>query len=579
MRRALQLNDAGDAPAAERLLAEHLRSAPHDADARVAHGVVLQRLGRAPDAAASYRQALAVRPSDPIAQCNLGVVLRELGEFDAAEEVLRAAVAERPEFVPALGNLGLVLCDLDRPEDATEPLEKAAALSPQAAEIQFALAGAYSAMYRLEDAKASYRRALALRPEFVPTRWNLSHLELLTESFHEGWELFESRWALEPLASRRWSGAQPQWAGQDLRGKTLYVFSEQGFGDTIQFVRYVPLAVQRGATVILRVQPELLRLASTLEGVHDVGPTGGAPPACDYYCPIMSLPRGFGTTLETIPAAVPYFTADRDAVAGWRRRLGERGPLRVGLVWSSGIRHYERSIFYAGVAKSMTLAQLAPLGGVRDVVFYSLQKGEAAREAARPPPGMRLVGLLGRARRLRGLRRADRGARPADLGRYRRRPRGRRAREAGVEPGEVSRLLALAPRPPGFAVVPDDAALPATRARRLDKRRRGGRPGAARARRRAAGQRRVRTAPGPRGASVRTRALSGRLRAPPREKKRPPARVAFDTPGDRVGSRGPRRGIPLSRYGSSTASTSPAPLRTTRRPCWHWCSTTASASC
>jgi Flp pilus assembly protein TadD len=394
-RRAMQLNDAGDAPAAERLLAEHLRAAPHDADARVAHGVMLQRLGRAPDAAASYRQALAVRPGDPIAQCNLGVVLRELGEFDAAEEVLRAAVAERPEFVPALGNLGLILCDLDRPEDATEPLEKAAALSPQAAEIHFALAGAYSAMYRLDEAKASYRRALALRPEFIPTRWNLSHLELLTESFHEGWELFESRWALEPLASRRWSGAQPQWVGQDLRGKALYVFSEQGFGDTIQFVRYVPLAVRRGARVILRVQPELLRLASTLEGVHDVGPTGVAPPACDYYCPIMSLPRGFGTTLETIPAAVPYFTADRDAVAGWRQRLGERGPLRVGLVWSSGIRHYERSIFYAGVAKSMTLAQLAPLGGVRDVVFYSLQKGEPAREAARPPPGMRLVDVSG----------------------------------------------------------------------------------------------------------------------------------------------------------------------------------------
>ena len=395
LRRALQLNGAGDVPAAERLLAEHLRSAPHDADARVAHGVVLQRLGRATDAAASYRQALAVRPSDPIAQCNLGVVLRELGEFDAAEEILRAAVAERPGFVPALGNLGLVLCDLDRPADAAELLEKAAALSPQAAEIHFALAGAYSAMYRLEDAKASYRRALALRPEFVPTRWNLSHLELLTESFREGWENFESRWALEPLASRRWSGAQPQWVGQDLRGKTLYVFSEQGFGDTIQFVRYVPLAVERGARVILRVQPELARLASTLAGVHDVGPAGGAPPECDYYCPIMSLPRGFGTTLETIPAAVPYFTADRDAAAGWRRRLGERGPLRVGLVWSSGIRHYERSIFYAGVAKSMTLAQLAPLGGVRDVVFYSLQKGEPAREAARPPSGMRLVDLAG----------------------------------------------------------------------------------------------------------------------------------------------------------------------------------------
>jgi tetratricopeptide (TPR) repeat protein len=392
LRRALQLNDAGDAPGAERILAEYLRSAPHDADARVAHGVVLQRLGRAPDAAASYRQALAARPGDPIARINLGVVLRELGEFDAAEDELRAAVAERPEFVPALANLGLVLCDLDRPAEAAPVLERAAALGPRAAEVHFALAGAYSAMYRLEDAKASYRRALALRPDFANTRWNLSHLELLTECF------LESRWAIEPLASRRWTGAAPQWVGEDLRGKTLYVHAEQGFGDTIQFVRYVPLAVERGARVILRVQPELVRLAATLAGVQDVGPVGGPPPECDFYCPIMSLPRAFGTTLATIPAAVPYFAADRSAVERWRRRLGGDGALRVGLVWSSGIRHYERSIFYAGVAKSMTLAQLAPLARAPGALFYSLQKGEAAREADRPPPGMRLVDLSGELR-------------------------------------------------------------------------------------------------------------------------------------------------------------------------------------
>ena len=312
----MQLNDAGDAPGAERLLVEHLRTAPHDADARVALAVVLQRLGRAPEAAAAYRRALEARPGDPIAQCNLGVVLRELGEFDAAEEVLRAAVAERPEFVPALANLGLVLCELDRPADAAAALERAAGLSPQAAEIHFALAGAYSALYRLEEAKASYRRALALRPEFVATRWNLSHLELLTECFGEGWELFESRWAIEPLVSRRWSGAAPQWTGQDLQGKTLYVFAEQGFGDTLQFVRYAPLAVERGARVILRVQPELVPLAATLAGVADVAPVGATPPECDFYCPIMSLPRAFGTTLATIPGAVPYFTADRDAVDG-----------------------------------------------------------------------------------------------------------------------------------------------------------------------------------------------------------------------------------------------------------------------
>ena len=202
--------------------------------------------------------------------------------------------------------------------------------------------------------------------------------------------MFESRWELPPLTERRWKGGQPQWSGEDLQGKTIYVFSEQGFGDTLQFIRYAPLAAQRGARVIVRVQPELVRLVATLKGVEDVGPYGRVPDDFDLYCPIMSLPRAFGTRLDTIPANVPYLSPEPGLVEGWQRRLAGGRALRVGIVWSSGIRDYDRSIFYAGISKSMTLAQFAPLARVPDVVFYSLQKGEPAREADRPPAGMRL---------------------------------------------------------------------------------------------------------------------------------------------------------------------------------------------
>lgn len=391
LRAAMRLHEAGDAQAAERLLREHVRAAPGDADARAAYGVVLQRLGRPADAAQAYRDALAVDGAHAIAGCNLGAVLRELGELDAAEEALRAALAARPTFVPALANLGLTLCELERPDEAVAVLEQAAALSPQAVEAYFGLATAYSALYRLDEAAASYRKVIALRPDFVAAKWNLSHLLLLDQHFEEGWRLFDSRWELEPLVSLRWSEAAPQWLGEDLRGKTLYVFSEQGFGDTLQFVRYVPLAARRGARVLLRVQPELVRLVATLDGVEDVAAYGPPPPECDFYCPIMSLPRAFGATLETLPAAVPYFKPDAAQVAAWTRRLAPTSSLRVGLVWSSGIRYNERSIFYAGVSKSMTLAQFGPLAAIPGVVFYSLQKGEPAREAARPPAGMKLV--------------------------------------------------------------------------------------------------------------------------------------------------------------------------------------------
>ena len=261
---------------------------------------MLQRLGRAPEAVAAYPPALEARPGDPIAQCNLGSALRELGEFDAAEEVCARRSPSGPSSCRRSGISGWCCAISIVRRTRPNALEKAARRAREAGEVHFALAGAYSAMYRLEEAKASYRRALALRPEFVATRWNLSHLELLTESFREAGSLFESRWAIEPLASRRWSGGQPQWVGQDSAGKTLYVFSEQGFGDTVQFVRYAPLAAERGARVILRVQPELVRLAATLAGVRTSDRPAGRRRRCDFYCPIMSLPRAFGTTLETI---------------------------------------------------------------------------------------------------------------------------------------------------------------------------------------------------------------------------------------------------------------------------------------
>ena len=270
--------------------------------------------------------------------------------------MLRATLAARPGFVPALANLGLALCELERPEEAVDVLEEAVAARPDAIEAHFGLAQAYSALYRLDEAAASYRKVLELRPNFVAARWNLSHLLLLGQHFEEGWRLFDARWEIEPLAALRWRGTVPQWLGEDLRGKTLYVFSEQGFGDTLQFVRYVPLAVERGARVILRVQPELVRLVATMDGVQEVSAYGPPPPQCDFYCPIMSLPRAFGTTLANVPARVPYFLAGPGRGRGMDAAAGA-GAAAVGLVWSSGIRFGERSIFYAGISKSMTLAQ------------------------------------------------------------------------------------------------------------------------------------------------------------------------------------------------------------------------------
>jgi hypothetical protein len=185
----------------------------------------------------------------------------------------------------------------------------------------------------------------------------------------------------------------PRWQGEALGGRTILLDAEQGFGDAIQFLRYAPLVAERGGRVVVRCAPELATLFASTEGVAAVVRRGEALPAFDAVCPLPSLPRVFGTTLENVPARVPYLVPDPGKAAHWRDRLaGIPGECKVGLVWASQSSHRT-----AG-AKSISLAALAPIGEVPGARFYSLQKGEAAREAQRPPAGMRITDLAGELR-------------------------------------------------------------------------------------------------------------------------------------------------------------------------------------
>src|SRR5262249_29854952 len=141
--------------------------------------------------------------------------------------------------------------------------------------------------------------------------------------FAGGWDLFEWRWKIGILRRDHHRFRQPLWQGREsLFGRTILLHSEQGFGDTMQFVRYAPLLAQRGARVLLLAQPPLTRLLSGLDGVTAVYTEGEVPPGFDYHCPLMSLPRAFGTQLATIPAAIPYLHAEPRCAVRWRERLG-----------------------------------------------------------------------------------------------------------------------------------------------------------------------------------------------------------------------------------------------------------------
>jgi hypothetical protein len=221
-----------------------------------------------------------------------------------------------------------------------------------------------------------YRLALAAHPASMAARFYLSIQQLAAGDFAGGWQGYEARWGTREFRNTRPAHLPPQWRGEEIRGARILIYSEQGLGDTIQFVRYASMVSARGATVVLKVQPALVRLLQGFDPSFTVVSTDSEEGMdVDWQCPLMSLPLAFGTELATIPAEVPYLRADPAAVHTWRQRLSGPG-LRVGLVWAGNPKHNRDR------QRSIALRQFAPLMLLRGVTFYSLQKGAGAEDLA-----------------------------------------------------------------------------------------------------------------------------------------------------------------------------------------------------
>jgi hypothetical protein len=176
----------------------------------------------------------------------------------------------------------------------------------------------------------------------------------------------------------------------DLAGQTVLLTHEAGYGDTLQFCRYVPLLAARGARIALAVPVALQRLLAAQGWGIEMVPAGAAWPHHDWHCPMMSLPRAFGTTLAAVPAASPYLAADPALVATWAARLPGGPGLRVGLVWAGQARPWLPGFSTVDRRRSTSLAQFAPFAAVAGARFISLQAGASASEARNPPPGLAL---------------------------------------------------------------------------------------------------------------------------------------------------------------------------------------------
>jgi tetratricopeptide (TPR) repeat protein len=369
------------------LIEAALARVPGVADAHGNLGNALRALGRLDAAAASYRTALALAPGQAELHFGFGHVLCRLGQLDAAVGHYQESHRLRPDLPEA----AIQLCnEIDARGDAataTALLRGMVARNPADAGAWVNLGIVLARQQDFSPALDSYRRALAIAPDFALAHYNEALLHLVTGDLAQGWAKSEWRLKLDRAESLPPGFNQSRWTGAALDG-TLLLHAEQGFGDTIQFCRYVTLAARR-ARILLSVPPPLIRLLSRLDGVAAFVEPGRPIPEFAQYCSLMSLPHIFGTVLETIPATIPYLSAEPAARDSWRRRLAGLPGLKVGLVWAGGAALPGRpDAARADARRSITLAALAPLAGLAE--FVSLQKGPPSEQAATPPAGMAL---------------------------------------------------------------------------------------------------------------------------------------------------------------------------------------------
>ena len=341
-------------------------------------GLALHAMARFEEAVGCYRNALLIAPFHPEILYNLGNSCLELGRLDEALANYDKALAKNASHAGALVNRGNALVRLNRHVEAISSYDTALALLPGHPQILTNRGHALRRLDRPVEALLDFEAALAKGPEFPEAHFEAGMTRLTLGEFEAGWKEYEWRWKTGTFADKRREFCQPLWLGDtSVCGKTVLLHAEQGFGDTIQFIRYASLLVERGAKVICEVQGELRSLLSQLDGLEVVA-EGEALPCFDMHCPLLSLPFAFRTTLETIPADVPYLKAPADRIAFWRHRLPQDRP-RVGFVWSGSTSHKNDA------NRSIPLARLAAL--LRDLPFrcFSLQNElrDADRETLR----------------------------------------------------------------------------------------------------------------------------------------------------------------------------------------------------
>ncbi len=340
---AHQHEQAGHLEPAERALRRVLDTLPTQPDALHLLGIVLYKGGRMAEALVCMEAAIAHGVNTPLYYRNIGEIYRTLGRHAEAQAAARRGVLLNPHDPLALLNLGVVLAD----------------------------------QLKVDEAIACFERALALQPDLAGAHFGLAEALLMRGSFERGWEEYEWRFRIADTPRLMPDTDRPQWDGGPLPGGTLLLIADQGFGDGIQFGRYIPWVARRCRDVVLACSPTLKPILEQLHPKVRVVAEWPRIGAFDAWCPLTGLPRLAGTRLDTIPAGIPYLHAEPERVARWAARLEELVPAglrRVGLVWAGRPTHKNDR------KRSMSLRDLAPVTALDGIVLVVLQKGPSQRQ-------------------------------------------------------------------------------------------------------------------------------------------------------------------------------------------------------
>ena len=363
--RALIAHDAGDYKKAIDLVRRAIAARPGDPLFFYSLAEFCRRAGGLDDALEANRQALALQPTSPRAFTSAGSTYAARGQFEEAISYLRRAIELTPNYALAHFNLGYVFHVLGDFAKALASKDEAVRLDPNFPDAWSSRGITFHEMGQFDQAEADWKRALALNPHHADAHTNLALSELRRGRFLEGFTRYEWRWQSKDAAKR--PDLRNPWKGDDPAGRRLLIHAEQGFGDTLQFCRYLPLLRDRGARLSLLIPRSLSSLIA--HSMPWLELSNGTGPASDIQATLLSLPYLMKTSVHTIPGAVPYIQAPPQAISRLQMVIRQGAELKVGLVWAGSPKHS------LDKDRSLPFAALAPIFAISSVRFFSLQIG------------------------------------------------------------------------------------------------------------------------------------------------------------------------------------------------------------